>query len=100
MWSQTKYSGINLPEVHGVSKSLDPNAQPEKQTVKPSKVNKVSQVKPRTVQGRAGLRRKKPQINQPISQSAKKLAGISWGAKNRKGSHKYTQFCSPCATNK
>ena len=28
--SQTKSSGVKLPEVHGVSKSLDPNIQPEK----------------------------------------------------------------------
>ena len=28
--SQTKSSGMKLPEVYGVSKSLDPNIQPEK----------------------------------------------------------------------
>ena len=30
-WSQTKSSGIKLPEVHGMSKNLDPNVIPEKQ---------------------------------------------------------------------
>ena len=30
-WSQAKSSGITLPEAHGVSKSLDPYIQPEKQ---------------------------------------------------------------------
>ena len=35
--SQTKSSGIKLPEVHGVSKNLDPNIQPEKQITKPMK---------------------------------------------------------------
>ena len=29
--SQAKTSGIKLPEVHGVEKSLDPNLRPEKQ---------------------------------------------------------------------
>ena len=29
--SQAKTSGIKLPEVHGVGKSLDPNLRPEKQ---------------------------------------------------------------------
>ena len=28
--SQVKSNGIKLPEVHGVSKNLDPNIQPEK----------------------------------------------------------------------
>ena len=32
---QAKSSGIKLPEVHGASKSLDPNIQPEKQVTKP-----------------------------------------------------------------
>ena len=36
-WSQTKSSGIKLPEVHGVSKNLDPNIQPEKQAIRPLK---------------------------------------------------------------
>ena len=47
-WSKVKSSGIKLPEVHGVSKSLNPNIQPEKQVMKPlvSKVNENSQIKP------------------------------------------------------
>ena len=39
MWSQTKSSGVKLLEVHGASKNLDPNIQPEKQTIKPLKGN-------------------------------------------------------------
>ena len=31
MQSQTKYSGIKFPEVHGMRKNLDPNLRPEKQ---------------------------------------------------------------------
>ena len=30
MHSQAKTSGIKLPDVHGVGKSLDPNLRPEK----------------------------------------------------------------------
>ena len=37
MQSQTKSSGIEIPEVHGMSKNLDPNIQPEKQTIRPLK---------------------------------------------------------------
>ena len=33
--SQAKSSGIKLLEVHGVSKNLDPNIQPEKQNIRP-----------------------------------------------------------------
>ena len=29
-WSQTRSSGIKLPEVHGMRKNLDPNIKPEK----------------------------------------------------------------------
>ena len=67
--SQAKSSGIKLPEVHSVSKSLDPNIQPEKQVAKPL-VKEISQVKSRIGQGRAGSRWKKPPINHPIAQSA------------------------------
>ena len=34
MRSQAKSSGIKLLKVHGVSKNLDPNIQPEKQNLK------------------------------------------------------------------
>ena len=35
--SQTKSSGIKLPEVHGVGKNLDPNLKTEKQHTIPNK---------------------------------------------------------------
>ena len=57
--SQVKFSGISLPEVHGVGKGLDPNILPEKQVIRPiitSEVKGTSQLKPRLGQGRAGLR--------------------------------------------
>ena len=73
--SQARSSGIKLPEVHGVGKSLDPNILPEKQVKQPLvskvKVPEPSQTKPRLGQGRAGLRCKKPQINQPTAQLVK-----------------------------
>ena len=33
--SQTKTSGTDLPKVHGIDKSIDPNLRPEKQIMKP-----------------------------------------------------------------
>ena len=57
-----------MQEVHGVSKSLDPKIQPEKQVAKPL-FKETSLVKPRIGQGRAGSRWKKPLINQLIAQS-------------------------------
>ena len=63
-WSQTRFSGIKLPEVHGVRKNLDPNIKPEKGHANPIK---GSVEKPHIGQGRTGLRRGKPApINQTI----------------------------------
>ena len=64
--SQAKSNGTRLLEVHGVQKELDPNLRPEKQhTI--SKQGKLE--RPSVGQGRAGLRRRKPDhINQPINQ--------------------------------
>ena len=39
--SQTRSSGIKLPEVHGMSKNLDPNIQPEKQNIRPLEGKKI-----------------------------------------------------------
>ena len=54
--SQTKASGVTLPEVHGVKKRLDPHKIPEKQPQ--SIVRPVIEKKPRLGQGRVGIRRK------------------------------------------
>ena len=54
--SQTKASGVQLPEVHGTKKGLDPHKILEKQlqpVVKPA-----IEKKPRLGQGRAGIKRK------------------------------------------
>ena len=54
--SQTKASGVQLPDVHGTRKGLDPHKIPEKQ---PQPVVKLAiEKKPRLGQGRAGIKRK------------------------------------------
>ena len=53
---QTKASGVQLPEVHGSRKRLDPHRIPEKQS-QPTVGLDVDR-KPRIGQGRAGVRRK------------------------------------------
>ena len=53
--SQTKVSGIQLPEMHGSKKRLDPHRMPEKQS-QPTVGLDVDR-KPRIGQGRAGVRR-------------------------------------------
>ena len=70
MWSQTKSSGIKLSEVHGVSKNLDPNIQPDKQNIRPFKGNGILQEKPRIGQKRTGMRRRRlSPINQTTAQT-------------------------------
>ena len=64
--SQTKSSGIKLPEVQGMSKNLDANILPEKQHTNSIKRNIK---KPHIDQGRAGMRRRRPfPVNQTIIQ--------------------------------
>ena len=66
--SQAKSSGIKLPEVHGIEKSLNPNLRPEKQHTFP---NKGSLERLHIGQGRARPKRKKPDpINQAINRSS------------------------------
>ena len=63
--SLAKTSSTKLPEVHGVRKELNPNLRPEKQHAMPKQgISEKLQVG----QGRAGLRRSRPEpdcINQP-----------------------------------
>ena len=65
MCSQAKTSSTKLPEVHGVRKELNPNLRPERQhTMAKQGISE----KPWVGQGRAGLRRRRPEpdyINQP-----------------------------------
>ena len=58
---QAKSGGIKLPKVHGLSKGLDLNIQPEKQVMKTIVVTKTkeeSQIRLGLGQGRSGLRYK------------------------------------------
>ena len=57
--SQAKSISIHLPNVHGIGKGLDPNILLEKQVIKliiTSEVKRVTQIKPRLSQGRAGIK--------------------------------------------
>ena len=58
--SQMKASGVQLPEVHGFRKRVDPHKIPEKQ-LQPITGLDVER-KPRLGQVRAGLRRKAPPL--------------------------------------
>ena len=55
--SQSKSSGVKLPEVHRVDKDINPHVQPEKQTLKPlivsPEVRTPTWKKPRLGQGRS-----------------------------------------------
>ena len=66
MCLQTKSSGIKLPEVHGVKKTLDTNLLPEKQKVIPQ-INKNVENKPGLGHGRAGIRHRKPKQTENIT---------------------------------
>ena len=67
--SQTKASGVQLPEVHGSRKRLDPHRIPEKQ---PQPIIGLDvERKPRLHQGRAGVRRKALSPSYPRSGTSK-----------------------------
>ena len=72
---QTKTSGIKLPEVHGIRKSLDPNIKPEKQQ---TQTIKGVIAKPHIGQGRAGFKRSKgpDSINQAVASQTELSKGI------------------------
>ena len=70
--SQARSSRIELPEVHGMGKNLDPSIKPEKQHGNPIK---GSVEKPCIGQGRAGLTRTRPD---PINQTINPPSELSW----------------------
>ena len=75
MRSQTKATGIMLPEVHGTKKMLDTNVLPEKQ--KPQiQERQVDKNRPRLGRGRAGIKCKKPQPVVDTTVSASKSCKI------------------------
>ena len=66
--SQAKASRVNLPEVRGRDKGLDPHIRPERQTIKQTVTQaevRTPTYKPRVGQGRAGLRRKVKMVTSP-----------------------------------
>ena len=75
---QTKASGVQLPEVHGLRKRLDPHKIPEK-LAQPINGLDVER-KPRIGHGRAGVRRKAlPPLDSRQGTSASKLIFINNG---------------------
>ena len=76
--SQTKTSGVQLPEVHGSRKRLDPHKIPEKQ---PQPIVGLDvERKPRLGQGRAGVRRKAlpPSYPRPGTSESKPNVISNW----------------------
>ena len=68
MRSKTKASGVQLPEVHGSTKRLDPHKIPEKQ---PQPITGLdAERKPRLGQRRAGVRRKAPSLLDPRQETS------------------------------
>ena len=85
--SQARSSGIKLPEIHGMGKNLDPNIKPEKLH---GNTKEGSVEEPCIGQGRAGLRRKRPDpINQTIISPSELSQNIPGETKieTRKTSH-------------
>ena len=83
--SQAKTSSTKLREVHGIKKELDPNLRPEKQHAMPKQG--ISE-KPWVGQGRAGLRRRKPDhINQPSDVTQGILGGSKIETRKTNSSH-------------
>ena len=81
--SQPKTSSTKLLEVHGVQKELDPHLRLEKQHIV-SKQGKLERLQ--VGQGRAGLRRRKPDpINQTVNQPLYLTKGIPTGTKTETG---------------
>ena len=68
MQSQKKSSGIKLPEVHGVKKTLVTNLLPEQKMI-PQIISNVNNMKPRSGQGRVGTRHRKPQTSREHNHS-------------------------------
>ena len=75
---------------------MDLNIHPEKQNIRLLKGNEISQEKPRIVQGRAGMRRRRlPPIDQTIPQPAETLKKIPEASKIEKEVINESGFASP-----
>ena len=91
----TKSSGIKLLEVHGVSKNLDPNIQPEKQNIRPLKGYEISQEKPRICQGRAGMRKRSLPLIKLLLKQQKHLKKIPEASKIERKVINHPAFTTP-----
>ena len=91
MTSQTKSSSIKLLAEHGMRKNLDPNLKPERQHTLPKQ---GSVERPHVGQGRAGSKRKRPDlINHAINQASnlsQKIPGRT-EIETRKTNHMHTK---------
>ena len=78
---QTRSSDIKLSEVHGVSKNLNPNIQPEKQNIRPLKGNEILEEKHCIGQGRVGMKGRRPppfyQTSTLTSELSKRIPEVS-----------------------
>ena len=93
--SLAKSSGIKLPEVCGIEKSLNPNLRQEKQHTIPNKGNLE---RPHIGQGRAGSKRKKPDpINQAINRPSDLSKEIPGRTKNRNKENKQHAYYIQCS---
>ena len=91
--SKAKFSGIKLPEVHGMGKNLDPNIKPEKQHANPIK---GSMKEPCIGEGRAGLKKKRPDpINQTINPPSELSQKIPGGTKIETGKTNHANSKDP-----
>ena len=96
--SQAKTSDTKLPEVHRVRKELNPNLRPEKQHAMPKQG--ITE-KPQIGQGRAGLKRRKPEpdhVNQP-SDVTGRISGGSKGVRGKTNSSQDTNSMHDRAIN-
>ena len=79
-----------------MSKNLDPNILPEKQSIRPQKGNEMLQEKPWISQGRSGMRRgRPPPINQAIPQTSKLSKKIPEVSKTDMGITNQAAFTTP-----
>ena len=69
--SQMKATGIMLPEVHGMKKTLDIKVLPEKQKPQ-TQTKQVGKNIPKLARGRAGIKHKNPQIVADITVTVSK----------------------------
>ena len=102
---QAKASRVNLPEVCGADKGLDPYIRSERQTVKPTVTQtevRTPTYRPRVRQGRAGIRRKvkmviPPQPKQVIPSISEKPKSRNYGTASSSTTNRACPIHSECS---